>query len=232
MDSPLASFFRRMQSVAKLFRFVELCILLLFLSWLSTRLPFAVRISGEYFRRFSVLILSPASIFLVGNAIVVTLLAKSGLFSPESSSPIDNAVVSFYDELRSEISDEIISPPAVDEEIVYQDKQMICVENTKIAIDHHPKASDNEEDEVKASYRRSQSENLRRESEEMKMNNQKLRRSETDIRRKDFAGGEDDANDDDVMSNEEFQRTIEDFIARQVRFHREERLAVVLHGRA
>uniref|UniRef100_A0A7C9CGR3 DUF4408 domain-containing protein n=1 Tax=Opuntia streptacantha TaxID=393608 RepID=A0A7C9CGR3_OPUST len=227
MDSSLLSFCRR------IFRLVEVCVLLAFLSWLFTRLPFAVKISGEYFRRFSALILSPTSIFLLGNAIVVTLLTKSRLLSSKSSSSIDNAVAEFYDELRSGDTDEIT--PSLEEEIVYQDKEIICEENTKIA---HPKENvddDGEEEmifpELKPSYQRSQSENLRRENhEEITKMNQKLRRSETDIRRN-LTGCEEVSSEDDV-SNEEFRRTIEAFIARQARFHRQERLAVVLHGQA
>ncbi|KAJ8439763.1 hypothetical protein Cgig2_009587 [Carnegiea gigantea] len=225
MDSSLLSFCRR------IFRLVEVCVLLVFLSWFSTRLPFAIKISGEYFWRFSALILSPASIFLLGNAIVVTLLAKSGLFSSKCSSSIDNAVAEFYRQLRSVDSDEIT--PALEEEVVYQDKEIICEENTKIANPNENVGDDDEEEmifpEAKRNCQRNQSENLSRENDDTKTN-QKLRRSETDIRRN-LAGVEEVSLKDDV-SSEEFRRTIEDFIARQVRFHREERLAVVLHGQA
>lgn len=127
---------------------------------------------------------------------------------------------------------------------MYQDKEIICEGNTKTAI---PKSVDDEDDdqdlvfsekepEVKPSYRRSQSENLRREClyEEIMKSNQKLRRSETYIRRKELAGGDETADDfqEDDMSNEEFQRTIEAFIDKQISFHRREQLAVVLHGQA
>lgn len=235
----MVRFFRRLRSVAKLFRFVELFVALTFLSWLSSRLPFAVRISGEYCRRFSVVILSPISIFLLGNAIVLTLLAKSGLFSSKTSSSIDNAVAEFCDELRSENHDDIDTVSDLDEEIVFQDKEIICEENTKTV---NSKAVDDEYDDQmlvlseikKANYRRSQSENLRRESvEEEEKSERNLRRSETDICPKELAGGDEfDLFPDDDMSNEEFQRTIEAFIAKQIRFHRQERLAVVLHGKA
>lgn len=225
---------QRLQSVAKLFRFVELCVAVVFLSWLSSRLPFAVRISGEYCRRFSAFIVSPASIFLLGNAIVVTLLAKSGMFSSSDSSSVNNAVSDLYEEFRSDTPGEI-SQEIEGDEIVYQDKEIICEENTKIT---KPKAvaaaaADNQEEisEVKSSYQRSKSEKFKTESKKEVKRNEKLRRSETDIYRKDFAGI-DDAAAELPEDDEEFRRTIEAFIAKQVRFHREERLAVVLHGQA
>lgn len=231
---------RRLQSLAKLFRFVEVCILLVFLSWLSTRLPFVVRISGEYFRKLISLILSPISIFFLGNAIVVTLLAKSGLFSGESSSIIDNALTELCDEFRYEDSDE--SPVLLKEEVVFQDKEIICEENTKSAIPKVVVIDEVNEDEnevfvkemeVKPMYRRSQSEKLKRESEKMEESKEKLRRSETEICWRSFGCAEESEDfSDDGMSNDEFRRTIEAFIAKQVSFHREERLSVVLHGKA
>ncbi|KAL2893264.1 Coronin-1C [Bienertia sinuspersici] len=102
MDSSVVKLCRQLRSLAKVFRFVELCILLAFLSWLSTHLPFAVRISDEYFRKLISLIFCPISIFLLENAIVVTLLAKSSLFSDEYSPSIDNVVAELYEEFRSE----------------------------------------------------------------------------------------------------------------------------------
>ncbi|XP_021717846.1 uncharacterized protein LOC110685606 [Chenopodium quinoa] len=260
MDSSLMKLCRQLQSLAKLFRFVEVCIVLVFLSWLSAHLPFAVRISGEYFRKLVSLILCPTSIFLLGNAIVVTLLAKSGLFSGDCSSSIDNAVAELYDEFRSEDDDDI--PVLGKEEIVYQDKEIICEENVKkplvsklVLEEIKPKAVFSDEikpkayfsdekkpetvfsDEKEVSYRRSQSENMmKRECVENKQ--EKLRRSETDIYWRSFTGDESTAAAtaeelmEDGMSSDEFRRTIEAFIAKQVSFHREERLSVVLHGQA
>ncbi|KAE8716884.1 hypothetical protein F3Y22_tig00110108pilonHSYRG00088 [Hibiscus syriacus] len=65
--------------VANLLRFVEVCILLVLISRFTTHLPVAF---GEYFRGLSVLLVSPRFVFVVGNAIVITLFAKAGQFSP------------------------------------------------------------------------------------------------------------------------------------------------------
>ncbi|KAL2906626.1 adenylate kinase [Bienertia sinuspersici] len=242
MDSSVINLCRQLQSLAKVFRFVELCILLAFLSWLSTHLPFAVRISGEYFRKLISLIFCPISIFLLGNAIVVTLLAKSGLFSGEYSPSIDNAVAELYEEFRSEDPEE--NPVSLKEEVIFQDKEIICEENIKsmnssseaiVVEEKNEKVviPDEVEMERKASYGRSKSEKLRRESGNDEEKKEKLRRSETEICWRSFAGDEEsEVVEDDGMSSEEFRRTIEAFIAKQMRFHREERLSVVLHGQA
>ncbi|XP_043705115.1 uncharacterized protein LOC122654924 [Telopea speciosissima] len=100
----------RLQKMANLFLYVEVCIALLLLSWFSTRLPFAVRISGEYFRELCLVLVSPCFVFLAGNAIILTLFAKSGKFSALGLSPNTSSTNDIYDEF------------------VYKDKEMVYQE--------------------------------------------------------------------------------------------------------
>ncbi|GAB4847463.1 hypothetical protein Ancab_026520 [Ancistrocladus abbreviatus] len=65
---------------------------------------FCVKTSGEYFRQFSGVLISPLFVFLVGNAIVVTLIAKSGHFSRTANNAVENEL---YESVRSEGSDEV-----------------------------------------------------------------------------------------------------------------------------
>ncbi|XP_057783110.1 uncharacterized protein LOC131000976 [Salvia miltiorrhiza] len=65
----------RYRRVETLFRVVELLVVAIVVSRFSTKL------SGEYFRKISVALISPRSVFLVGNAIVLVLFFKSGRFS-------------------------------------------------------------------------------------------------------------------------------------------------------
>ncbi|GAB4848545.1 hypothetical protein Ancab_003251 [Ancistrocladus abbreviatus] len=230
--------FRRLRRIAKLFRFVELGVALVLLSWLSSRVPFAVKASGEYLRQLSGVLVSPFFVFLVGNAIVVTLVAKSGQFARTTKNAAENE---FYQNLRSEASDEVLEP----KETVFEDKEIICEEHSTSTA---PKPEDDlsvfpsgvknvVSSEVKLEYKRTQSENLARKRDEMKPS-EKLRRSETDIVscRKMMNYGdeseEEKARPEDGLSNDEFRRIIEAFIAKQVKFHREESKAVVLHGQA
>lgn len=120
----------------------------------------------------------------------------------------------FYEEFiknsddSTQFSQECVSQAPEPEEILYQDKQSIYGVRTNID-------------------RRSQSETWKKEenlSEDIC--EKKLRPSERDKCRKVVNPG--DVPDEtvlvDELSNEEFQRAIEDFIAKQIKFHQEEKL--------
>ncbi|CAK9152356.1 unnamed protein product [Ilex paraguariensis] len=232
----------RLRNLAKLFRIVEVCLILVFLSWSSTRLPFAVRLSGEYFRLLIGIIVSPFFIFLLSNAIVVVLVVNSGQFSGQtpSSETENNAETNLCEEFINSSDNRIVygsdgcaSVPEP-EDIVYQDKQIISESNTSTI----PKSDSSEVpamvvdkvSEAKA-HRRSQSENFERESS--KENCGKLRRSVTEKCRNLSNSGDtpgETVHLVDKLSNEEFQQAIDEFIAKQVKFHREEKSAIVLHS--
>ncbi|KAL3527132.1 hypothetical protein ACH5RR_011788 [Cinchona calisaya] len=233
------------KSIAKLFRIVELCLGLVFLSWTYTRLPFAVKISGEYLRHLVTVILSPLFIFLLCNFLVLTLLFKSGriLSGPQSPALIISET-DLYEEFV-EISDNcmnfmnLISPPEV---VEFEDKQTIFEVSKTFKVQKFSDASGVAEavtdkpSEMKA-YSTSQSENfdLKMEffDEEDNSSRGKLIRSETEKCRKVANPGEIPAETlyiFDELSNEEFQQAIDAFIAKQIKFHREEKLAIVLHS--
>lgn len=120
----------------------------------------------------------------------------------------------FYEEFiknsddSTQFSQECVSQAPEPEEILYQDKQSIYEVRTNID-------------------RRSQSETWKKEenlSEDIC--EKQLRPSETDKCRKVVNPGEvlDETVVVDELSNEEFQRAIEDFIAKQIKFHQEEKL--------
>ncbi|XP_077242760.1 tRNA-methyltransferase non-catalytic subunit trm6MTase subunit [Tasmannia lanceolata] len=223
--------YNRIRKIASIFRYLELCIALFFLSWFSTRLPIAIRISGDYFRQLCVVLVSPYFVFFVGNVIIITLVAKSGQTSAGTSSGTD-----LYDEFlknsenRYKIRTETHSPPAntpPEEEIVYEDKA-VCVESRYINTDTE-KCKCRDTETVKP-YRRSRSENL--EAEKRKEIRRELRRSETEVCPKMEKSDENPtvASYSEDLSSEEFNRKIDAFIAEQLRrFHREESLAIVLH---
>ncbi|GMH25180.1 hypothetical protein Nepgr_027023 [Nepenthes gracilis] len=224
--------FHRFRRIEKLFRFVELYLVLALLFWLSTRLPFSAKLSGKYFRQLSGLLVSPLFVFIFGNAIVITLIAKSGQFSKTTN----DAGRELYEDLRSDNFGAIPDPEVVvyqDKEIVYQDKEIICEENATPAM-REDKVSNVTEMELV--YRRYQSEDSERENNGEMMPDEMLRGSETYICRKRANYGDESDEDkvypDGGLSNEEFRRTIEAFIAKQVKFHRDESQAVVLRGQA
>ncbi|XP_057786758.1 uncharacterized protein LOC131004154 [Salvia miltiorrhiza] len=169
----------------KLFRIAEIFIVLCLLTWTSSRLPLAVRISGEYLRRLVNIVVSHLFVFFLSNAIVLILFCKS-------------RTLFLHHAFQPDFCHDFIGNAAGEEEIVYQDKHTI-LQVTKV--------------------RRSQSANFRRESGGAC--GRQLRRSETELRRR--------VEVVDQLSNEEFQRAIEAFIAKQIKFHQQEKLTIVLH---
>ncbi|KAK4361501.1 hypothetical protein RND71_020453 [Anisodus tanguticus] len=82
--------------------------------------------------------------------------------------------------------------------------------------------------------RRTQSEKLNKENvEEISV---KFRQSETEKCRPEVTNSGDNLSETaekvDELSNEEFQKAIENFIAKQIKFHQQEKLAIVLHSQA
>lgn len=70
--------FQAIRSFTNLFRLIEAIFLLILISKLS--FP-SVKLSGDIFKEVSVFLVSPRFVFLIGNAIVITLFAKSGRYS-------------------------------------------------------------------------------------------------------------------------------------------------------
>ncbi|XP_051147416.1 uncharacterized protein LOC127262662 [Andrographis paniculata] len=86
--------YRRIQRITTLLRFVEVFVFLIVVSRFSTQFSFSLKLSSEYFRGVSVTLISPKSVFVIGNAIVVALILISGQFSSKTSD--------FYDEYVEE----------------------------------------------------------------------------------------------------------------------------------
>ncbi|XP_047942599.1 uncharacterized protein LOC125189357 [Salvia hispanica] len=79
--------YRRIHRITSLFRFLELFVFLIVVSRFSAQFAVFLKLSGEYLRGISVVaLISPGSVFVIGNAIVIALL-----FSGERSTD-------FYDE--------------------------------------------------------------------------------------------------------------------------------------
>lgn len=240
------------KSIAKLFRILEIFLGLVFFSWTSTRLPFAVKISGDYFRHFVSIIITPLFIFLICNLIVLILLFKAGnIFSGAHytcniSSEFYEGFIKNGDNSIINLTDAISSPVPESIQIEYQDKQTIFQVTNGRTVISNEKSLDVSEFADRSpivpetiseskSYRRSQSEHLdlNRESLEKEENHGKLRRLGTEKCRKIANPGEvpeETVYVFDELSNEEFQKTIEAFIAKQIKFHQEEKLAIVLHS--
>ncbi|CAH9056470.1 unnamed protein product [Cuscuta europaea] len=85
---------RKMQMITAAFRFIEVCMFLVILWRFSCNLSINVlKLSGGYFRG---LLISPGFVFLLGNAIFIVLLLRSGDSSERHGSV--NEKVEFYEE--------------------------------------------------------------------------------------------------------------------------------------
>ncbi|CAL9187168.1 unnamed protein product [Musa hybrid cultivar] len=210
--------YRRLQKIGTLLRYLEAVAGLLLFSWLSARLPAAARLSVDFLRRLAAVLLSPRFVFLLGNAIVLLLFAKSGHLSPSPSSSSSATTTSSASSSAAvgDLFDEFLEsrglrfsfslPPPQEEVVVYEDKA-VCVETR--------------------AFRKSRSQRMER----RRGPPPELRRAETVVagRKRDmFPPTTTEASEEEVQAEdaEEFRRAVEAFIAKQTRFHREERMAI------
>ncbi|CAL5197565.1 unnamed protein product [Lathyrus oleraceus] len=219
-------------AISKTIRIFELCILLLLLSWSLTRLPLAVSISADFLRKLAA---NPLFIFAVSNAIIAALLAQSGRFSGENTDEHAGAGKLYREFMNSRIavSDRDHQPPfdavkttpvadvaTVATEVKCQDKEVISETVPAPVVPDQESEAGSEF----TNFRRSQSEKWKGEAGKMQRRKQ-LRRSETEKLRE---TARENLYPQDKLSNEEFQRAIDAFIAKQMRFLREDSSAIVV----
>ncbi|KAI3978852.1 hypothetical protein MKX01_016027 [Papaver californicum] len=236
--------FRRIKNIANLFRLVEIFLVLMFISWVSTNhLSNLLKGIGEHLYNFSVFVAKPKFVFLVGNAIILTLFAKSG--NNSSSSPSSSSISNGFSEtsIHHDLYDEFIKngsrngavskSEVKEEEIVFQDKETVIEKEYDDVLVRKPVITTTSGDvdlmdSNNRSYRRSKSENSKNHGVHEKQSLRRLRRSETEkyrnVEKKEVSSCE----DVDMMSNDELRKKVEDFIAKQMRFHREESMTIVL----
>lgn len=119
-----------------------------------------------------------------------------------------------------------------EEEVVYQDKEIIGEINT---VESKSCSDSIAEVKLQPEYsildekvlRRSQSDNSKTEISEKP--GRELRRSESEMCTKNERSGESTAEIVEELSNEEFQRAIEAYIEKQLMFHKQEKFSIVPH---
>ncbi|KAL6576126.1 hypothetical protein OROHE_000597 [Orobanche hederae] len=203
------------ENIKKLFRVVEISLVLISLTWASNRLPLAVRLSADFLRQILNVVVGHLFVFLLGNVIVLTLFLKSPRRHQQDFQDTDGADFcrEFMDSADGGAHLAGEPPP---EEIVYQDKQTILEVAARVKI-HRRSQSDDTCSTGRSSEKKSSPEEDFGDDE----GGGRLRRTER------LRGAVDVV---DELSNEEFQKTIEAFIAKQVEFHQQEKVAIVLHG--
>ncbi|CAK8569270.1 unnamed protein product [Lathyrus sativus] len=227
----------QLRKITDLLRYVEMCVVLVLISRVSfQQVPLALKSSTEYFRGFEV---SPGLVFLIGNVIIITLIAQSGHFSNDSTKRKSSEQDLYLEFLqnsnmyqRIQGSDERKLSVKVENSI----KGRRIIDGSKVKISEKDvKKSDEQRMKLKTEmdlevkeYRRCQSEIelvrgvdsdnekdqkvlQRCESENEK---RKKRSIDTDKEKKKMVKNS-SLYPEDGMSNDEFRRTVEAFIARQ-----------------
>ncbi|KAK9287366.1 hypothetical protein L1049_015783 [Liquidambar formosana] len=186
---------RNLRKITGLFRVIEICVILILISRLS------LKVSTEYFRDLSIILISPRFVFVIGNAIVITLFVKSGQFSAKDGKGKDSETDLYEEFIKKSEKGQKIAHAEIEKQI-------------KPSILEDPAGVEGTNNSVEMKIYRSQSENLKH--DKCKQARHVLRRSATEKLEEKHSYPE------DGMSNEEFRQTIEAFIARQQRFRREE----------
>ncbi|XP_026420824.1 uncharacterized protein LOC113316883 [Papaver somniferum] len=235
--------FKRIKNIANLFRLVEIFLVFMFISWVSTNhLSNLLKCFGEHLHNLSVFVAKPKFVFIVGNAIILTLFAKSGnnSYSSSSSSSFSNG---FSETIHHDLYDDFIKnsnrnragskTEVKEEEIVFQDKETVIEEEFNDVLVSKPvsTAINGDVDLMDSNnrgYRRSKSENLKNHGVYEKQSLPKVGRSETEKYRNVEKKKVSRCEDVEMMSNDELRKKVEDFIAKQMRFHREESTTIVL----
>lgn len=201
---------RQLRKIANLLRYAEVCVVLVLISRLYINLPTTLKNASEYFRNFMG---SPRLVFLLGNVIIITLFAQSGQFSNHSSSK-PTPEPDFYLEFlhNSTITQKLEShvnnrkaKPSVKVESGVKGQKMDDGTKTDTSL-------------VKKDYKRCQSEIVKRKESEKPQ--RVLQRCETEKVSKN--NNKNGSYPEDGMSNDEFRRKVEAFIARQQRLRTQE----------
>ncbi|WOK99254.1 hypothetical protein Cni_G07966 [Canna indica] len=184
---------RRLWKFATLLRCLEAFFALLLLSWFSAQLP------AGFLRHLASALLSPRFVFLLGNAIVLLLLAESGRLLPSSTSPKPSSSSSdLHKESLETSGGPMQSKHSVHEDIAVRVETLACCRIRS---------------EKKVQRRR--------------VAGFELRLTEAEGKGMDEDESSPAEKTEEEGDAEEFRRAVEAFIAKQTRFHREECMAFV-----
>ncbi|KAL3505319.1 hypothetical protein ACH5RR_035160 [Cinchona calisaya] len=247
--------FNRFRKITKILQFLEVSVALLLISWSSTRIPGALKISGRCLFEVANYLFNPHIVFVIGNAIIVAVfvLCRENNAGKENSGEGDiydnylrhseaharaqerKVSVSQRDEnpapeppATPEIKDLIDGSGGGDEEEDEDEKQIVYVfpEEKTEQFDAVTTAIEEATEKIQT-FQRIQSQKLKREIA-VKNPRVDLRRSETvKVGRLRTTERPEMTSFDtvDKLSNEEFNLTIEAFIKRHQKFLIEQKLA-------
>ncbi|XP_055835963.1 uncharacterized protein LOC129904422 [Solanum dulcamara] len=233
--------YNRLQNMMKILQIFEVIVAVVLISWSWTRIPAAVKFSGEILVQVVDYLFKPHVVFLIGNAIVVAIVVLCRQTDAGSNNSVTDDIhgdeIPYSEDHRSTIitsycgSDVTdLSSASLPETAVstMEDKQIISSE-CKV-----PEMICNDMDTAIIAatkqiqkFKRTQSEKLKR---QITANpRRELRRSETEMCRTVVRPGDKQSTVPveavDTLSNEDFRLTIEAFIKKNQTFFEKQRLA-------
>lgn len=202
----------QLRKIANMLRYAELCVVLVLVSRLSINLPYTT----ECFRNFMG---SPRFVFLLGNVIIITLFAQSGQFSSNHSSSAKHAPpepadlyleflqnTTIHQKLQLHLSNNNRKPKPsvrlVAETVIIKGQEIDATKTAETSLEMNKK-----------DYRRCQSDIIVKRVETEKLPPRVLQRCETQK----VQVNNNNSYPEDGMSNDDFRRKVEAFIARQQR---------------
>ncbi|XP_060673871.1 uncharacterized protein LOC132804011 [Ziziphus jujuba] len=239
--------YNRLGILAKqLFRLAELFVALQIIWCTYTRLHYAVKISGEYFRELFTVIASPLFAFILCHGIIIYLIAKSSArFSGQQNQSANNVVEAQLYDYRETIPYEnnnnnqrtsLIyqsSPttfsssmtPSIEEDIMHEDKQNIISEVSTINIKNYEVDTDHMDSDTDSGYHPK--------AYKTRMHSEKFNRECSVKKHEELCPSETEKFPNDMkLSDEEFNRSVDAFIAKQLRFRRHESLSIALSNQS
>lgn len=211
----------RFQDMMKMLQIFEVIVAVVLISWSWTRIPAAVKISGEFLVQVTSYLFKPHVVFLIGNAIIVAIV----VLCRQTDAGSNNSVT--YDDIESEeihhteIQQSFVGdvPETAEPSVATtEDKQIVSSECKvpEIQCNEAATAIDTAIKQIQK-FKRTQSEKLKKQITSSPR--RELRRSETDTRTIVPVEAV------DTLSNEEFRNTIEAFIKKNQIFFEKQRLA-------
>lgn len=237
--------YNRFQNMMKLLQIFEVLVAVVLISWSWTRIPAAVKLSGQFLAQVSCYMFKPHVVFLIGNAIIVAIVVLCRQTDTGSNNSVTDDHIHDEEIHHSEAQRPIIStscgssyvsdlssaslPETVEPSVsTMEGKQIVSSECKvpKMQCNDVATAIDAATKQIQK-FKRTQSEKLKR---QITANpRRELRRSETDMRRIVVRPVDKKSTVPveavDTQSNEEFRLTIEAFIKKNQIFFEKQRLA-------
>lgn len=233
--------YNRFQNMMKMLQIFEVIVAVVLISWSWTRIPAAVKFSGEILVQVVDYLFKPHVVFLIGNAIIVAIVVLCRQTDAGSNNYVTDDIhgneIPYSEDHRSTITTSYCSSDVTDLSSASLPETAVSTMEDKKIISSECKVPEMKCNDMDTAinaatkqiqkFKRTQSEKLKR---QITANpRRELRRSETEMRRTVVRPGDKQSTVPveavDTLSNDDFRLTIEAFIKKNQTFFEKQRLA-------